>query len=430
MEGIPIFILIFTDIIGDLKQIEITSDEISEILMDGQGFDGSSIRGFVRIEESDLMLHPRLNSFRILPPMLSNNGKKTGIFFCDIRTPDGKPFPGDPRQCLKRMLRKTKRRGFTFYVGPEPEFFYFKNSTDFTPLDKEGYIEAGGHSQGTILRAKTIEILRKMEIQIECAHHEVAPSQHEIDLKYKEALTMADQLMLFKWIVKKMAEVNGLYATFLPKPIFGENGSGMHVHMSLFRGNRNAFYDGRNKYNLSLIAWQFVAGMLNHVTDFTVITNPIVNSYKRLVPGYEAPCYVSWGRRNRSSLVRIPDYRRGKAIATRAELRSPDPVCNPYLAFSVMLAAGMDGIDEKFRLNHPVEDNIFNMSDRARNRMNIRMLPGSLQEAIVLGETSRFLIRALGPHIHHAYLDNKKKEWEDYRTHVSPWELEHQGLRY
>jgi len=339
-------------------------------------------------------------------------------------------FPVTPRQCLKRILRKAKRKGFTFFVGPEPEFFYFQSPTNFEPLDRLGYIEAGAHDKGTILRAKTIEILREIGIQVECGHHEVAPSQHEIDLKYQEALTMADQLMLFKWIVKKMAEVNGLYATFMPKPIFGENGSGMHVHMSLFQDDRNAFYDRRNKYNLSLIARQFVAGLLKYVTEYTVITNPIINSYKRIVPGYEAPCYVSWGRQNRSSLTRIPEYKVGKEKATRAELRSPDPACNPYLGFAVMLAAGLAGIEEGLKLSQPIEENIFTMSEREKKKLNVKMLPGSLREAVHIASSSKFLHKALGTHIHHAFLDNKRAEIEDYRTHVSQWEQDHQGSRY
>ncbi|MCH7492359.1 glutamine synthetase [Patescibacteria group bacterium] len=430
MRGITMFKLIFCDVIGDLKEIDITVEEIQNVITDGQGTDGSSIRGFVRIEESDLILQPRLKSLRILPPILSSNGKSVGVFFCDIKTPDGKPFPGDPRNCLKRMLRKAKKLGYTFFIGPEPEFFYFRSETDFKPIDQLGYFSADTHEPGTTLRTKTIEVLRELGIQVECGHHEVAPSQHEIDLKYQEALTMADQMLLFTWIVRKMARVNDLYATFLPKPLFGENGSGMHTHMSLFTGDKNAFYDNRSAYRLSATARQFVAGLMKYVPEFTVITNPLVNSYKRIVPGYEAPCYISWGCRNRSSLIRIPNFKKGKKSACRAELRSPDPSCNPYLAFTVMLAAGLAGIDQNLKLTRPVEKNIFELSTQDCKKMKIQMLPGSLEAAIMQAEESIFLKAALGSHIYNAFLDNKRAEWDSYRTYVSPWELDHQGKRH
>ncbi len=422
--------LIFTDVVGQMKEMNLTQNEIVEVLQYGQGFDGSSVEGFVRLEESDLMAHPRLKSFRILPPNVTGNGKQVGIFFCDIRTPEGKPFAGDPRQCLKRVLRRAKRSGFTFNVGPELEFFIFPNSSTPVPIDRQGYFDAPLEGDGPKIVAEIIETLQAIGIHAECSHHEVAPGQFEIDVKYQDALTAADQTVLIRWIVKRITENHGKYATFLPKPIFGQNGSGMHVHMSLFRGGRNAFHSRRHWSNLSKVGQQFTAGILRYVNEFTLVTNQTVNSYKRIVPGYEAPCYVSVGRRNRSSLVRIPRYRVGKEQATRIELRSPDPACNPYLSFTVMLAAGLSGIAEGLAMPRPIEENIFAMTARRRRELHITMLPGSLQEAIQAAQASVFLKSTLGHHIVTALLNNKTKEWEDYRTDVSKWEIDHLLPRY
>lgn len=424
MEGITHFRLIFSDVLGSLKDMNITESEIWDIIEQGQGFDGSSIEGFVRLEESDLMAHPRLKSFRILPAHLSGNGQPVGIFFCDIRTPEGRPFPGDPRQCLKRILRKAKHLDLTFYVGPELEFFLFPNQATPQPLDQEGYFDSSTGGPGAEVIGKIVDTLQEIGIQVECSHHEVAPSQFEIDVKYQDALTAADQVMLIRWVTKRITQAHGRYATFLPKPIFGINGSGMHTHMSLFKNGKNAFFSKRHQTNLSIIARRFTAGLLAYVPEFTIVTNQLVNSYKRIVPNLEAPCYISWGQRNRSSLVRVPRYRIGREKATRVELRSPDPSCNPYLAFAVMLAAGLKGIEDKLTLPNPVEENIFDMSASERKRRKISTLPGSLQEAIQAVENSAFLKNVLGKHIHTALLNNKRAEWEDYRTHVSQREIE------
>lgn len=418
INGISHFELLFTDVNGHLKAMAITEQEIWEIIEQGQGFDGSSIQGFVRLHESDLMAEVRYNSFRVLPASLSGNGHPTGIFFCDIKTTDGKPFPGDPRLCLKRAIRRARRMGFKVYVGPELEFFLSREAHTFVPLDDEGYFDAA-EGLGHVIVLEIVDALKAIGIHVECSHHEVAQSQFEIDVKYADPLTMADQVMLIKRVTKRVANKHGVYATFVPKPKKGINGSGMHTHISLFRGETNAFFDARHEMNLSIIARRFTAGLLKYVSAFCVVTNPLDNSYKRIVPGFEAPCYISWGRKNRSSLVRVPGYREGKEKATRIELRSPDPSCNPYLAFAVMIHAGLSGMEERLRLAPPVEENIFEMSADERAKCNIEMLPGSLQEAIASAESSSFLRHALGSHILTALLNNKRKEWDDIRTHVS-----------
>jgi glutamine synthetase len=316
----------FTDILGYLKGMSITRSEIEAVLEHGQGFDGSSIEGFVRIEESDLMAIPDLDTFTVIPWQI--NGEKIAFLFCDIQTPDGKPYEGDSRYILKRVLKELANDGYTAYMGPEIEYFYFKDSSSPEILDKGGYFDYTAIDMPTKIRKKTIKALEQVGIPVECSHHEVAPSQHEIDLKYQDALRMADSAMIYRLIVKEIAAAEGYYATFMPKPIFGENGSGMHTHQSLFKDRHNAFFDANDEYNLSKVARSYVAGLLRHIKEFTLITNQWVNSYKRLVPGYEAPAYISWGRRNRSSLVRIPMYRVGREEATRVELRSPDPACN------------------------------------------------------------------------------------------------------
>jgi glutamine synthetase len=421
-NGVRYVRLLFSDILGRLKGMSITRTEVEAVLEEGQGFDGSSIEGFVRIEESDLMAWPDLASFRILPWEIA--GERVACVFCDIKLPDGSPYVGDPRHVLKRSLEKATERGYTFYCGPEIEFFFFKNDGNTSVLDHDGYFDYDTVDQGAVVRKKCVVALEKLGIPVECAHHEVAPSQHEIDLKYQEALVMADFVQLYRLTIKEVALQNDLYATFMPKPLFGQNGSGMHTHQSLFKGGKNAFFAKDDDYNLSSLARQYVAGLLAHVPEFTLVTNQWVNSYKRMVPGYEAPAYVSWGRRNRSSLVRIPGYRVGKENATRVELRSPDPACNPYLAFSVFLASGLDGIDRNLELAPPVEDNIFHMDDRARGRRKIKELPNSLENAIYAFEKSKLMREVLGDHIFETLIVNKWVEWDRYRIHVSQYELD------
>jgi len=412
--------LCFTDILGKIKGMSITRSEIEQVLEEGQGFDGSSIEGFARIDESDLMAIPDPVTFRIIPWEIA--GERVAMMFCDIQEPDGRPYEGDPRWVLKRTLRQLTDKGWTFYVGPEMEYFYFANDEEPGILDQAGYFDYQSVDIGTQLRKKTVNALELLDISVECSHHEVAPSQHEIDLKYQEALVMADFAQVYRFTVKEIAMENELYATFMPKPIFGENGSGMHCHMSIFEKDKNLFFDKKAEYNLSKMARHFVAGLLRHIQEITLVLNQWSNSYKRLVPGYEAPVYLSWGRRNRSSLVRVPMYRTGKEQATRVELRSPDPAANPYLAFAVMLAAGMKGINEKYDLPDPVEKNIFGMPEE--EKAGFETLPDSLERAIEIAENSEMLKEALGDHVFRKLIQNKKIEWEQYRMHVSQWELE------
>jgi glutamine synthetase len=412
----------FTDILGQLKGMSITRSEIKTVLEDGQGFDGSSVEGFVRIEESDLIAVPDLDSFKIFPWCIG--GEKVALMFCDILNPDRTPYEGDPRFVLKKNLKKLEEKGWTFYTGPELEFFYFKDNKNTQFVDEGGYFDYTTVDEAVKLRKRTVAALENLGVPVECSHHEVAPSQHEIDLNYQDALTMADSVMLYRLVVKEIAVENGLYATFLPKPVFGINGSGMHTHQSLFEGNKNLLFDASDEHNLSPLAKNYLAGLLKRVKEFTLVTNQWVNSYKRLVVGYEAPVYISWGRRNRSSLVRIPMYKKGKEKAMRIELRSPDPACNPYLAFSVMLASGLDGIQNKYELTQPVEENIFEMSEKEKGKRKIDSLPGSLENAIREMEKSDFIREVLGDHIFYSLIANKKIEWDAYRTHVSRYELD------
>jgi len=420
--GVRYIRLCFTDILGHIKGMNITRPEIEQVLDEGQGFDGSSIEGFARIDESDLMAMPDPLTFRIIPWEIS--GEKIAMMFCDIQHTDGTPYEGDPRWVLKRTLTKVEDKGWTCNVGPEIEYFYFGNDQETGVLDKAGYFDYGTMDTGVRLRKKTVAALEMMDIPVECSHHEVAPSQHEIDLKYQEALVMADFAQVYRFIVKEVAMENDLYATFMPKPMFGENGSGMHCHMSLFDGDKNLFFDPKGQYNLSTMARQFVAGILTHVKEFTLITNQWVNSYKRLVPDYEAPVYISWGRRNRSSLVRVPAYREGKEKATRVELRSPDPAANPYLAFACMLAAGFAGIENKYKLTDPIETNIFTMSEEEKKKLDIHHLPNSLENAIRAASKSDLVRETLGEHVFKKLIANKWIEWDDYRAHVSQYEVD------
>ena len=420
--GVRYIRLCFTDILGKIKGMSITRSEIEQVLDEGQGFDGSSVEGFARIEESDLMAVPDPLTFRIIPWEIS--GEKVAMIFCDITYPDGTPYEGDPRWVLKRNLAKLQDKGWTLYVGPEIEYFYFENEQEPNPLDQDGYFDYGSVDIGAEVRKAAVNALEAIDIPVECSHHEVAPSQHEIDLKYQEALVMADFAQVYRFIVKQVAMHHEIYATFMPKPIFGVNGSGMHCHMSLFEGERNLFFDPKGEYNLSTMARQFTAGILTHIKEITLVLNQWVNSYKRLVPDYEAPVYISWGRRNRSSMVRVPMYRPGKEGATRIELRSPDPATNPYLAFACILAAGLKGIENSYKLGEPIEENIFLMSEEKKISLKIDTLPNSLENAVKELEQSELARETLGDHVFDKLIENKKIEWDRYRIHVSQFELE------
>jgi len=415
----------FTDILGRLKSVSIPVSELEIAFDEGAGFDGSSIKGFARIDESDMVAKPDPATFQIIPwQSRGDKGAVVARMFCDIRNPDGSPYEGDPRYILKRSLeRLEKEYGYTFYIGPELEYFYFKNEKSPEVLDEGGYFDLTTLDAGIEMRRETILMLEAMGIKVEYSHHEVAPSQHEIDLRYKDALTMADQVMTYRIVVKEIARQHGCYATFMPKPIFGVNGSGMHVHQSLFRGDRNAFFDPDDEYHLSDVGKSYIAGLLKHAPEITAVTNQWINSYKRLVPGYEAPVYITWARRNRSTLVRVPMYKPGKEKATRVEFRSPDPACNPYLAFSVMLAAGLAGIKNRYELPPPTEKDVYLMSDEERAKEGIKTLPGSLIEAITLTEKSELVREALGDHIFNNFITSKKVEWDRYRVNVTEWEL-------
>ncbi len=410
----------FTDIVGNLKSFAITVEELDRAFDGGMGFDGSSIEGFARIDESDMLAVPDPTTFQLVP--WRPKEQSVARMFCDIYMPDGTAFEGDPRNVLKRQLKRAADLGYTFYVSPELEYFYFRDSSGTVPLDRGGYFDQTADA-ATDLRRETVLTLEQMGIEVEYSHHEVAPSQHEIALRYTDALTMADNAMTYRLVVKEIALANGVYATFMPKPVEGQNGSGMHVHQSLFKGERNAFFDQDDPYHLSAVARSYIAGLLHHSRAMTLVCNQWVNSYKRLLPGFEAPVYMTWARRNRSDLIRIPDYKPGREMHTRVEYRSPDPACNPYLAFAVMLAAGLDGIEKELPLAPPVEENVYEMAATERAARGIAMLPGSLTEAIAEAEGSEFLRQALGPHTFDSLIANKKIEWERYRRHVSDYEL-------
>ncbi len=413
----------FTDILGFLKSFAITIRELEGALEEGMGFDGSSIAGFVRIDESDMMAMPDPSTFRIFPWKASD--QVVAVMFCDILEPNGNPHQGDPRWVLKKNLKRAADKGYTFYVGPELEYFYFLKSTGKPEaLDQGGYFDLTPLDVASDLRKQTVTVLEEMGVPVEYSHHEVAPSQHEIDLKYRDALTMADSTMIYRLVVKEVALKNNVYASFMPKPIFGVNGSGMHTHQSLFKGKKNAFFNPKDKYHLSDIAKKYIAGLMKHAREITLITNQWVNSYKRLVPGYEAPVYISWAQRNRSDLIRIPTYKPGKELATRVEYRSPDPACNPYFAFSVMLAAGLEGMEKGYPLRDPVERNVYEMGEEERKRYKIDSLPEDLYEAIKVTEKSDLVKRALGDHVFHQFIENKNIEWERYRARVTDYELE------
>ena len=411
----------FTDVLGFLKSFDIPIEELKGALNDGMGFDGSSIEGFSRIEESDMIVKPDPTTFQILPWIKEKN--PVARMFCDVLEPSGKNYSGDPRGVLKRNLSEAKKMGYTFNIGPELEYFYFRNSGGTEILDKGGYFDLTPMDIGQDLRRQTVIMLEKMGIEVEYWHHEVASSQHEIDLRYKEALKMSDNVMTYRTVVKEVAMHSNLYATFMPKPVYGIAGSGMHTHMSLFKGNRNAFFDPKDKLHLSKTAKYFTAGLLKHAKEICSVCCQWVNSYKRLVPGYEAPVYVSWAQQNRSALVRVPRYKPGKEKATRVELRNPDPACNPYLAFSVMLAAGLEGIKKKYKLPPQITHNIYEMTEKERNKAGIESLPNDLFEAIKATEQSTLVKDALGEKVFEYFIRNKKDEWNEYRRQVTEYEL-------
>ena len=421
-EDIQFIRMQFTDIFGQMKNVAITASQIEKALAGQVMMDGSSIEGFVRIEESDQYLWPDLDTFAILPwrPQYG----KVARLICDVHNPDGTPFVGDPRGVLKRVLARAGELGFTFNVGPELEFFLFQTDDDGNPTtktsDEAGYFDLGPLDHGESTRREICLCLEEMGFEIEASHHEVAAGQHEIDFKYTEALQAADNIMTFKLAVKTLAQKNGLHATFMPKPVHGAAGSGMHVNMSLFRDGQNAFFDGADPRGLSPLAYQFIAGLLEHVQGFCAVTNPLVNSYKRLVPGYEAPCHLAWSTGNRSALIRIPTPR---GAGTRVELRSPDPSCNPYLAFAVCLAAGLDGIQR--RLTPPAEsnENLYAIAADLEAQ-GVRRLPASLEAAIHALEADSVVTAALGSHVTDQYVTGKLREWEEYRTQVTQWELD------
>ena len=420
-RGIRFIRLWFTDVLGFLKSVTITSQELEGALAEGMGFDGSSIDGFSRIQESDMVVAPDPSTFQLIP---WKTEAQVARMFCDVLNPDGTPFEGDPRHVLKRQLRRALDLGYTFYVGPELEYFYFRSLDDPKFLDQSGYFDETPLDVATDWRKRTVTYLESMGIPVEYVHHEVAPSQHEIDLRYTDALTMADNVMTYRLTVKEVAQEFGIYATFMPKPKAGVNGSGMHTHQSLFAGDRNAFFDASDEYALSKVAKQYIAGILRHAPEITLITNQWVNSYKRLVPGYEAPVYVCWARRNRSALVRVPTHKLGKEAATRIEYRSPDPACNPYLAFAAMLAAGLAGIEGDYELPPEASNNIYRMTEEERRATGIRSLPENLVEAIHLAADSKVVREALGDHVHEFLIRNKREEWDGYKSYVTPYELE------
>jgi glutamine synthetase len=422
-EGVEYVLFWFTDIEGHLKSFAITPSEMQGALDDGMGFDGSSITGFNAIEESDMVAIPDPATFRLMP---AREGRKTvGRMICDIVKPDGTPYEGDPRFVLRRALERMNAMGFdTFNVGPELEYFLFKDKDSTEVLDEGGYFDLTTLDAGSDVRRETVLALEQLGIHVEYTHHEVGPSQHEIDMRYASALKMADDCMTYRITVKEFAMKYGWHATFMPKPLFGENGSGMHTHMSLFRGADNAMFDGDDPYFLSDIGKAFIAGQLKHAREISSIFAQWVNSYKRLVPGFEAPVYVAWSRRNRSALVRVPLYHPGKEGATRMELRCPDPACNPYLTFATLLQAGLEGIERGYELPEPMEKNLYHLSPDERRRLGIEQLPATLGEAVELTAESELVLRTLGEHMFNRFVEIKRQEWEDYRVQVTAWELE------
>ncbi|MTI59761.1 MAG: type I glutamate--ammonia ligase [Firmicutes bacterium] len=414
----------FTDILGIVKNVAITVDQLEDALDNKIMFDGSSIDGFTRIQESDMYLRPDYNTFTLFP-WRPKEGGSVARLICDVYTPEGKPFEGDPRNVLKKVLAEAEEMGFSMNVGPEPEFFLFKSDEDGNPTiiphDEGGYFDLAPNDLGSDARRSIVLALEEMGFDVEASHHEVAPGQHEIDFKYKDALSTADNISTFKFVTKSIAHQHGIHATFMPKPIFGENGSGMHVHQSLYKDGENAFYDESDELGLSKTAYYYIGGLLKHAKAITAITNPSINSYKRLVPGYEAPVYIAWSSANRSALIRIPAAR---GNGTRLELRNPDPTANPYLAIAVMLKAGLDGIKNKIEPPKEVLSNIYDMTLAEKDEAEIESLPGSINEAIELLLDDEIIKGALGEHVLTHFVEAKQIEWDVYRTQVHQWELD------
>jgi len=419
-RGVKYIHLWFTDIEGHLKSFSITKAELEGALDDGMGFDGSSITGFNAIEESDMVAIPDPRTFQLMP----NGGTAIGRMICDVVTPDGDPYEGDPRNVLRGALDRMESLGFdTFNVGPELEYFLFKDDQGTETLDEGGYFAMTALDAAWELRNETIEALEDMGIPIEYVHHEVGPSQHEIDMRFAPALEMADHTMTYRLVVKEIAKKAGYHATFMPKPLFGENGSGMHTHQSLFSDGKNAFFDDGDEWHLSEAGKAFIAGQLRHAREISAVFAQWVNSYKRLVPGYEAPVYAAWSQRNRSALIRIPLYKPGNEQATRAEIRCPDPACNPYLTFACLLHAGLEGIEKGYELPAPMESNLYKLTPEERKERGIVALPETLGEAIDELAGSDLVRRALGDHIFDSYVKLKRQEWDEYRVQLTPWEL-------
>ena len=422
-ERVKFLRLQFSDILGTIKNVEVPDSQFADALNGLVMFDGSSIEGFVRIEESDMVLKPDLDTFRVFP-WADASGEKVARIICDIANPDGSPFSGCPRTTLKKVIAQAAAEGWVMNAGPEAEFFLFQKK-DGAPTtqthDRAGYFDLTPVDQGEDVRREIVLALQAMGFQVEAAHHEVAPGQHEIDFRYDDVLTTADSVSTFRFVVKHVATRNGVHATFMPKPIYGINGSGMHTHQSLFSNGTNLFYDERGRWQLSELCLHYIGGLLRHAKGFCAITNPLVNSYKRLVPGYEAPTNIAWSERNRSPLVRVPAAR---GVATRVELRMPDPAANPYLALAVMLRAGLDGIEKKMDPGPPVNKNIYKMSHRERRHLRIDELPGNLSEALDAMEKDDLVLDTLGEHIVRHFVEAKRDEWFEYIKHVSPWEVD------
>ncbi len=413
----------FTDMLGTLKSFALTVEELEDALDGGLGFDGSSITGYNDIEESDMIAMPDPSTFQVFPWSPKENA--VARMFCDVQTPDGDPYVGDPRHVLRRALERANEMGFdNFFVGPELEFFYFKDSLGTEVLDRGGYFDLTTLDAATSLRRETVLALQQFGIHVEYSHHEVAHSQHEIDLRFDEAMKMADKVMTYKTVVKEIATRHGVYATFMPKPMQDQNGSGMHTHQSLFQGDKNAFFDPNDQYFLSDTCKAFIAGQLRHARELSIIFAQNVNSYKRLVPGFEAPVYIAWSRKNRSALVRVPGFHPGQEKATRMELRCPDPSANIYLTMAALLHAGLEGIEKGYELPEPMERNLYNLSHEEREKMGIQSLPGSLGEAIEEAENSELLYKALGEHVYNRLLNVKREEWDEYRMQVTPYEIQ------
>lgn len=424
-DGIKFITLQFTDLLGVIKEVIIPVEELSDALRDGLWFDGSSIEGFARIQESDLFLKPDLGTYAVVP-WLTEEGK-TARLICDIYRSDGRPFEGDPRYILKQASEKAGKEGYEYNVGPEPEFYFFRADGEkrTLPIDYSSYFDLSSHEGYKVIK-KIVAALESFGINVEASHHEVGFGQYEIDFHYGGCLDIADKVLTLKYCAKKIAQMHNLHATFMPKPVMGKAGSGMHVHQSLFdaKAKRNAFYDKEHKYNLSRAAYNFISGQIKHIGAMCAILCPTVNSYKRLVSGFEAPVYVTWASMNRSALLRVPKWFKGKEEAARIELRCPDPACNPYLAFAVMLAAGLDGIKNNLEPPEPVEENIYSLDDESRVKKNIGVLPTSLFEALDELRKDTLLQGVLGEHLYERYIDVKTKEWDEFKQQVTSWEID------